>query len=58
MALTDLIATDADKLADREMRIEMLQGLLREIYDALSKGKTVSESLLAHIRIQMASGRK
>lgn len=57
MALKDLIATDADKVAARDVTIDALRELLRDIYDVAASGDRISEGLLARIRSQMASGR-
>lgn len=57
MALKDLIATDADKVAARDVTIENLRWLLRDVYDVVSSGTPVSDGLLSRIRSQMAVGR-
>lgn len=56
MALKDLIATDADRVKGRDVTIDMLRSLLRDVYDVLASGKPVSEGLLSRIRHQMACG--
>ena len=56
MPLKDLIASDADRLVWRDMKIDMLRNLLRDTYDALARGEKINEQLLSRIRHQMARG--
>lgn len=57
MALKDLIATDKDKLASKDIVIEGLRELLRDVYDVAKNGEPLSSGLMDRIRVQMASGR-
>lgn len=57
MALKDLIATDTDKLASKDIVIERLRELLRDVYDVTKNGEPLSDGLMSRIRAQMASGR-
>jgi hypothetical protein len=56
MALKELIATDKDRIAGKDVKIDQLRNLLRDVYDVLSVGEPVSEGLLSRIRHQMARG--
>lgn len=56
MALKGLIATDADRVASRDVRIDQLRNLLRDVYDVVAGGGTISDGLLSRIRAQMANG--
>jgi len=57
VALKKLLATDADRVAARDVKIDDLRELLRDVYDVLASGKSVSEGLLSRIRRQMAVGK-
>jgi len=56
MALRDLIATDKDRIVGRDVTIDMLRNLLRDVHDVVAVGQPVSEGLLSRIRTQMARG--
>lgn len=58
MALKDLIATDSDRVKHRQMQINMLRDLLRDVYDVAASGERISDGLLNRIRCQMSHGRK
>lgn len=58
MSLKDLIATESDRVKHREMQINMLRDLLRDVYDVAASGERISEGLLSRIRCEMAHGRK
>lgn len=57
MALSDLIATDADRLSAKDRKIEELRELLRDVYDVARAGEVISPGLLARIARQAAMGR-
>ncbi len=57
MALVDLMATDKDRLAAKDRKIEDMRELLRDVYDVASAGKPISQGLLARIRVHAAFGR-
>ena len=57
MALKKLMATDKDRLLSRQMKIDSLRELLRDVYDITKNGKPMSEGLMSRIRSQMAAGR-
>lgn len=57
MALKDLIATDKDRIASADAKIEELRNLLRDVYDVAKSGEPISEGLLSRIRGQMAAGK-
>lgn len=57
MSLKDLIATDADRVKHRQMQINMLRDLLRDVYDVAASGERISEGLLSRIRCEMSHGR-
>lgn len=57
MALKNLIATDKDRLAAKDCKIDDLRELLRDVYDVAKNGKPISDGLLARIRAHAAFGR-
>ena len=57
MALKKLMATDKDRLLSRQMKIDSLRELLRDVYDITKNGKPMSEGLMSRIRSQMAPGK-
>lgn len=57
MALKNLKATDRDRLVAKEMKIEELRELLRDVYDVTKAGERISDGLFSRIRAQMARGR-
>ena len=56
MALRDLIATDKDRLAAAEMKIDAMRELLRDIYYVSKDGQRISDGLLSRIRVHAAFG--
>lgn len=57
MALKKLIATEADKLAAAQSKIDDMRELLRDIYDVAKNGKPIGDGLLSRIRVRAAFGR-
>jgi hypothetical protein len=57
VALKDLKATDKDRLAAKDRKIDDMRELLRDVYDVASAGKPLSSGLLARIRVHAAFGR-
>ncbi len=51
--------SEAEKMSERELRdrLEAAESLLRDVYDVITGGATISDGLLDRIRYRMSRGR-